>query len=351
MINDNSEVKVLQDVRPNGKERSWSQYKLDSLELAESFKRIGDDGKFSRVKHCGDYLEFRECPEGHEKKLQRAFFCQVRLCPMCSLRRSVLVFNNLRAVVHEAKEKHNVRFVFLTLTAKTVTSETVAEELTKYFKAWERLSKRKKFKDSVLGWFRALEITHNWRKDSYHPHFHCLLAVRPSYFSHGYISHAEWVEMWQKSMRLDYIPIVDVRRVRARRRKKDKIEEEGAIFEVAKYTVKSNDFLIKENRLAQDKAVEILDKALFRRRLVAYGGLLKEIRRQLKQEDEEKADLIKIGDEQTGCTCSVCNAIYEEVGYRWRVGYREYIEESRKPVGVEVDGKIIDPNTGEVLSG
>jgi hypothetical protein len=45
---------------------------------------------------------------------------------------------------------------------------------------------------------------------SAHPHFHVLMMVKPSYFTHGYLSQAKWVEMWQKSLRIDYKPILDV---------------------------------------------------------------------------------------------------------------------------------------------
>ena len=319
-------VVILQDVRANGEERPWKEYKLGSLELAKSYERLGND-KASRVKQCAGYLVFKEYQCG-QKRLSLGFFCQVRLCPMCSARRSALVFQNLREVIHAAKEKEKLEFIFLTLTAKTVNGAKVCEELTKYFEAWQKLSKRRPFRRAVVGWFRALEITHNWRKDTYHPHFHCILAVKPSYFGKGYIKQATWAEWWKESMGLDYTPIVDVRKVRPRPdRRSGEIGEAGAVYEVAKYSVKSADYLIPENRKAQDQAVEILDDALRNRRLVAYGGLFKEIRRELKHQDEDKHDLIKVGDDVKGCNCEVCNGIYQEAVYRWHVGYREYVKE------------------------
>ena len=49
-----------------------------------------------------------------------------------------------------------------------------------------------------------------------HPHFHALLLVKPSYFKgQGYIKQGDWVEMWSKALRADYLPSVNVKAVKA----------------------------------------------------------------------------------------------------------------------------------------
>ena len=47
-----------------------------------------------------------------------------------------------------------------------------------------------------------------------HPHYHALLLVKPSYFTKNYIKQSEWVEMWQKALRADYAPSVNVKTVK-----------------------------------------------------------------------------------------------------------------------------------------
>ena len=47
-----------------------------------------------------------------------------------------------------------------------------------------------------------------------HPHFHALLLV-PSYFTINYIKQGDWVEMWAKALRADYLPSVNVKAVKA----------------------------------------------------------------------------------------------------------------------------------------
>lgn len=340
------ELVVLQDVSLFGRDRNWRERKELVYLVQESFARLGNDKKADRLSKCANCLTFFVCPEGHEKKLKTAEFCQVRLCPMCSFRRSLIIGNQLRKVAHTAHEERNFRFLFLTLTAKTVGSEDLSGELDKYFKAWGRLSKRTPFKKSVKGWFRALEVTHNMSRDTYHPHFHCLLAVKPYYFKgNGYINHAGWVQLWKESMRLNYNPVVDIRVVRP---KQPGGTIEKALVEITKYTVKSGDYLNAYDLEGQDLAIKTLDKALKSRRLIAYGGVLKDIWKELRFQDPEKSDLVKTDDDlPEGCTCSICNAIYEEVAYLWHKGFRNYIATDSNLV--EENGKLISANSGAVL--
>ena len=83
----NQELEILSDKDKNGKERPWRDNKLKTLELAESYKRLGMKKSY-RVAECGTYLEYKRFFEDNSRKLHQANFCKVRLCPMCSWRRS-----------------------------------------------------------------------------------------------------------------------------------------------------------------------------------------------------------------------------------------------------------------------
>jgi hypothetical protein len=78
-----------------------------------------------------------------------------------------------------------------------------------------------------------------------HPHLHCLLLVRPSYWSRDYVRQLQWQQEWQMAARLDYPPVVDVRRAKA----KPGAESQGetapvaAVVEAAKYASKATDLL------------------------------------------------------------------------------------------------------------
>ena len=147
----------------------------------------------------------------------------------------------LGQIIDVARERQpKAKFIFLTLTVKNVVGEELSAELSRLTKSFDRLFKRAKVKKAVIGYLRAIEVTYNAERDDYHPHIHVLLMVKASYFGGDYyISQDEWTAMWQQSAKLDYKPIVDVRKVKPNQRKaKNEMDLRGAIVETAKYPTK-----------------------------------------------------------------------------------------------------------------
>ena len=71
---------------------------------------------------------------------------------------------------------------------------------------------------------------------------------------------------------------------------------EAAVQETAKYSVKDADYLT--GNLKNDlEVVKDLEEGLYRKRMVAYGGLLKEIHKELNLDDIEEGDLVRVDDE------------------------------------------------------
>ena len=311
---------VLMDFDKFGNERPWKEKKLKTIELAESYLRLGMK-KGYRVMECSTYLEYKKLKD--EKKLKNANFCRVRLCPMCSWRRSKKIYGQTSKVMDEALKDKNYRFIFLTLTVKNVYGEELSSTLDEMFKGFNRMFQRAIVKKSVIGWFRALEVTHNLNEtskdyDTYHPHFHIILMVNNSYFNDKkyYISQEKWTILWQESMRLDYTPIVNVKAFKTA----SKVETSKSLAETAKYTVKDSDYISDDVEMT-DSSVLVLDSALANRRLIAFGGLLKEIHKKLNLDDIEDGDLVNTGDDEE---------LREDVDYmievyHWHVGFRQYV--------------------------
>ena len=242
---------------------------------------------------------------------------------MCSWRRSKKIYGQVSKVMDKALEEKEYRFIFLTLTCKNVEGKELSETIDNLFKAYNLMTKRKVFKQAVKGWFRGLEVTHNLDEtsesyDTYHPHFHIILMVNKSYFSDPkyYLSQAQWTSLWQDCLGVDYTPIVDVRAFKTNTKK----HISKSVAESAKYTVKDNDYLIPSDLEMTDNAVAILDYALANRRLVAFGGDLRKIHKELNLDDAENGDLVNTDNEELREDLE-----YVIERYHWHVGYKQYL--------------------------
>ena len=160
-------------------------------------------------------------------------------------------------------------------------------------KAFDLMMKYKKIKKNMLGYLKATEVTVNQKDGSYNQHLHVLVFVKSTYFSgksDNYISQAELTEFWKKALKIDYTPIVNIKAVKPKADEKEK-GVIGAVYETAKYPVKSIDYLTSD-RHENLQRVDDLEKGLKRKRLISFGGIFKEIRKELQLEDVESGDLI-----------------------------------------------------------
>ena len=70
-----------------------------------------------------------------------------------------------------------------------------------------------------------------------------------------------------------------------------------AIKETSKYSVKSSDYLTDDDEKNQE-IVNDLEKGLYRKRMLSYGGLLKQKHKILNLDDAEDGNLINTSDEE-----------------------------------------------------
>ena len=319
-------------------EKKWKPKKQASEPLVMCYYRLGYEEKAKRVTDCGTFLEFARyggmqegagglplggvpCT-GDSFKLYRANFCRDRLCPMCSWRRSYKIFGQVSQIMDLIADKYE--FLFLTLTFPNCTADELTDALNRMSKAWIKIGRHKRFKAVVKGFFKALEITYNQTADTYHPHFHVVLAVPKRYFkSENYIERDEWLKMWQKAMNDETITQVDIRKARDKHKAnigKTAVEKlASAVAEIAKYAVKSSDYLFDDEELT-DKVVSVLVPALSDRRLCSFGGCFKEAHQALQLDDTENGDLIHIDGELRS---DVALQIYR---YGWSCGAYKLIE-------------------------
>lgn len=335
---DESNYSILEDKTATGKKRDWRGKKVRSSLVAAHYegleKRTGAPyygKKAEKVCNCAECLVFRRDIETGRLRLSNAYFCKVRLCSMCAWRRSLKIASHNKLIVEEANRQYKPSWIFLTLTVKNVDGDDLKQTITDMMQGFRKLFQYKKVKTGVLGFFRALEITKNHEENTYHPHFHVLIPVKRSYFTgKGYIKQAEWTSLWKRAMKLDYTPIVHVQRVKGKKgidaeaieqEVRKEMEEQKAILEISKYPVKDTD-IIRGNEVTEENldTVYYLDGALSARRLIGYGGILKEIHKELNLTDAEDGDLIRIEEDDD----EVANETFEVMAH-WHVGIKNYI--------------------------
>lgn len=244
-------------------------------DLQERFKEKPKKAK--RCAECGETLVFdtyQNTETGETaKKLVFASFCKNKWCPMCAWRKSRKLITELKSVIDQIEAKQQVKFLFLTLTIKNPQLTELRETIKHMSKAFNKLTKEPEFKKSILGYIRAIEyLGDNTKQGEAHPHFHTILVVsKTAYYGGNYIKQSKWAEMWQKSLKADYTPIVDIRKIRAKGKKWR--EADSALFETIKYSVAPLELinLTKENFTELDKQTAYI-------RQYNKGGLFKTIK-------------------------------------------------------------------------
>lgn len=298
-----SVCEVLCDTSKTGKKRHWDLHKINSTYIMHAYKEI-DMAKSKRIEKCADWLQFKLNVDG-SKSLHNANFCRVRLCPMCQWRRAIKCYSQMAQVL-DLLRQDGYEFLFLTLTIKNVSGEALNGAITAILKAFGRLTKLKAF-EPIQGYYRGCEVTHNLTNDTYHPHLHCILAVKPSYFNgRNYLSHAKWQELWRKCLRVSYDPSVDIRKCKGGAK---------AIAEACKYSVKPSDIICMDDWDVTVETLRLLDKALDKRRFIGLGGVIKEAHKRLHLDDMEDGDLVASSTEE--------NVDINTVTYFWD-GYSQY---------------------------
>ena len=280
--------------------------KLQTETLGAVYSILDLEKRSSRVFDCGSFLEFKVTQDN--AKLQHANFCKDRLCPMCNWRRSKKIFSQASAVMDYMGD---YQFLFLTLTVKNCSAQDLPKTVQVLFDGWRYLyNKNKIFKSVIEGTFRSLEVTRNADDGSFHPHLHCILAVRPSYFKKGYLTQKKWSELWRNACDLDYNPIVDIRKFKDRGK-----GIASAVSEATKYAVKGSDFLNDWDLVESAEITRSLLDALSGRRLCSWTGVFARIRKKLQLDDVENGDLVHTDDDYIRE-----DVAYMIVRYSWKSG-------------------------------
>jgi plasmid rolling circle replication initiator protein Rep len=260
-------------------DKPWDKHRKNADTVSEYYTRSDDLRDYGdRVRFCAEFLDFRLVPEHkgeYKLKLASARFCRVRHCPVCQWRRSLMWKAKAYKVLPTIVERFpTYRWLFLTLTIKNCPITELKDTLMHMNKSFKRLTELKAW--PAIGWLKSVEVTRG-KDGSAHPHFHCLLMVKPGYFGKNYIKQAEWVEMWRSSLRVDYNPVLDVQAIKKGQQPMQLVPE------LLKYCTKESDLTADQEWFLE------LTRQMHKMKGVVTGGVLKEYLREL---EEEPSDLI-----------------------------------------------------------
>lgn len=239
--------------------------KLQNIEYSQVVRDLEDmtSKTKERIKSCGSFLDFISDIDHESYKLVGANLCGHRFCPHCSYSKARKDAFQTSIIVDYLKSQ-GYSFIFLTLTAPNIPGSELEKELRSYTKSFKRLFDLKRISSVTKGYMRKLEVTYNPDSDTFHPHYHVLIAVNRSYFTDKryYISRERWLDYWKKAKRDDSITQVDVRKLST--------SADRGILEITKYIAKDSNYLYSEG------VFKVFYGALKGKREYSYRGVFKE---------------------------------------------------------------------------
>ncbi len=260
----------------SSRDKPWDKHRGNADTAAGYYAGSEFQGYSDRIHFCSELLDFRLTPDQDEGllklKLAAARFCRVRHCPVCQWRRSLMWKAKAYKVLPKIIQKYPThRWLFLTLTLRNCKITELKETLMYMHESFKRMTKLKAF--PAIGWIKSTEVTRG-KDGSAHPHFHCLLMVAPFYFAKIYIIQAYWVEMWRRSLRIDYNPVLDVQAIKKGQ------SPASLVPELLKYCTKESDLVADRGWFLE------LTRQMHKMRAIGTGGVLKEYLKELEQEPQ-----------------------------------------------------------------
>lgn len=284
MQNNTIKLPILEEVE-------FQEKKLLTLPIIEKYQYFNKK-KATNMTDCGQRLQFGLYENiqtlEQQKKLEEMYTCQDRFCAFCNWRRARKLGIQSYKVLSAIESENKVRYIFATFTVRNCHINDLSKIIKHMNKSFEKMVRSVRYRNSILGFMRALEYPPQKDNKKYiHPHFHCLFVVPAKYFDtkqNLYIKQNEWIQMWQKALKVDYAPSVDIRIIKSQNGG-DPIAK--AVAETVKYPLKAVDLKNMSVDLFQELTIQMKAK-----RALAFGGIVKEYRKKLVLDDVEDGDLI-----------------------------------------------------------
>lgn len=233
---------------------------------------------------CGEFVTFG-ITEDEQIRVHEAHFCRKRFCMMCQWRKSEKQFSNCLKL-SERLSAQGYRFLHLVLTVPNCKGGAeLVKTIKNMNKAFGLFIKNKEIKRAFKGILRCLELSYNYDSFSFHPHFHCLVAVKKSYFTNNrqYIKYDRLRELWTKAYKSKEPLQISISTIKG--------DDNIGFAEVSKYCLKPLDFT--KGTTAQNAYVlYTLAYTLKGTRFQQSYGVIKTELAEIKEQNE-RAEIIK----------------------------------------------------------
>lgn len=297
----------------------WSAKKKEAQKMAEKMTSIKAlEGRGLRMAECSTRIEYTYCQECGSLHIAKTNLCRDRLCPVCSWRLSLQRIGEMMASLNVMYQEAGrpIQAALLTLTVRNCRTADLGPTIDQMMAGWGRLRRLAVFKRWVYAWARSIEVTEG-TGGTFHPHIHVLVFWQAGYDKE--ITQRTWSELWKKSCRMEYTPIVDIRSAYC------KDEQGGDTWDkLIKATAEATKYAVKPNMAISmsDTALEALAKAISGRRLLAYGGAITGARKALGYSDADEA--VDVSD--TAIECPKCGSMATvQIAYWWAQASGSYI--------------------------
>lgn len=231
--------------------------------IAEKLEVVpGYRNRAERMKNCETYTKGIYCPKCKSFHTVKASLCRDRLCPNCGWALSRKRAKAVLYAVDKLRKEEPLEVIHIVLTLKHDETSKLAEQIDSLMKGFRNLMRRKRMRENMIGYIRAIEVKK--AQSGYHPHIHMLYIVNEGYFKNP-VTHTELCAMWRKACEIEYSPVVWIKKAYSK-------DEDGkalyeAIYECVKYAIKTNDW----KKMETDELIETAE-ALYARKLFSVNG-------------------------------------------------------------------------------
>lgn len=285
----------------------WENHKLRMRwtqdVMIPKIKNIDPDSA-ARMEVCGSYVYVCQCASCQAKHYAGAHRCYKRFCQECAHHRSLTYVAKMMERIIPLTEQGYVPHM-LTFTIRD--QENLGNQIERLKTAWRTVQHddktlRKKFKERLVGGFRAFEVKIGKNSGMWHAHMHALILTPPGQFQKDY----DWLQpAWKNATCGD--GSIEIHKINKRKGQAHGILK--AVIETAKYLTSPDKITTS---MTDDRFQEMY---LYMKgfRAVNSWGLLRNVVKEAEELDKLPFDEKKIAD----FCCQLCGTTEAEFKVLW----------------------------------